>query len=170
LLRLLMDEPNVLLLDEPTNDLDVDTLTALEDLLDGWAGTLIAASHDRYFLERVCDDVAALVGEGKLPTLPGGVDEYLERRQTDRERPAAASIAPAVNSAGDVRDARKDMTRIERQLDKLAAREIVLHEQLAAAATDYVKVAELDAELRALETERAELEESWLYAVDRAGR
>jgi ATP-binding cassette subfamily F protein uup len=169
LLRLLMDEPNVLLLDEPTNDLDVDTLTALEDLLDGWAGTLIAASHDRYFLERVCDDVAALVGGGQLLTLPGGVDEYLERRQRDREEPAVASVVPTTSSAGDVRDARKDMTRIERQLDKLATREIVLHEQLAAAATDYVKAAELDAELRALEAERAQLEESWLDAADRAG-
>ena len=77
LLRLLMDEPNVLLLDEPTNDLDVDTLTALEDLLDSWAGTLIAASHDRYFLERVCDSVTALIGSGQLASLPGGVDEYL---------------------------------------------------------------------------------------------
>ncbi|MDQ1463997.1 MAG: transport system ATP-binding/permease protein, partial [Actinomycetota bacterium] len=158
------------LLDEPTNDLDVDTLTALEDLLDGWAGTLIAASHDRYFLERVCDDVAALVGGGKLLTLPGGVDEYLERRQRDRERPTVASMVPTASSAGDVRDARKDMTRIERQLDRLAAREIVLHEQLASAATDYVKAAELDADLRALEAERAQLEESWLHAADRAGR
>ncbi len=87
LLRLLMDEPNVLLLDEPTNDLDVDTLTALEDLLDSWAGTLIAASHDRYFLERVCDTVTALIGAGKLASLPGGVDEYLARRS--RERGAA---------------------------------------------------------------------------------
>ena len=81
-----MDEPNVLLLDEPTNDLDVDTLTALEDLLDGWAGTLIAASHDRYFLERVCDDVTALIGGGKLASLPGGVDEYLARRASQVAR------------------------------------------------------------------------------------
>jgi energy-coupling factor transporter ATP-binding protein EcfA2 len=77
LLRLLMAEPNVLLLDEPTNDLDIDTLTALEDLLDGWPGTLLVVSHDRYFVERVCDSVVALLGDGSLAALPGGVEEYL---------------------------------------------------------------------------------------------
>jgi ABC transport system ATP-binding/permease protein len=173
LLRLLMDEPNVLLLDEPTNDLDVDTLTALEDLLDGWAGTLIAASHDRYFLERVCDDVTALVGGGKLLTLPGGVDEYLARRGLERptgtpaEAPVSAALSPSV--AGDLRAARKDMARIERQLDKLADRETRLHEQLAVVATDYAKTSELDAELRGLSAERAQLEEAWLDAAARAG-
>ena len=72
LMRLLMSEPNVLLLDEPTNDLDIDTLTALEDLLDGWPGTLVVVSHDRYFVERVCDDVYALVGCRAAP--PAGRD------------------------------------------------------------------------------------------------
>ena len=69
LLRILVGEPNVLLLDEPTNDLDVDTLTELEDLLDGWAGSLVVVSHDRYFLERVTDHVVALLGDGKLSFL-----------------------------------------------------------------------------------------------------
>ena len=77
LLRILVDEPNVLFLDEPTNDLDVDTLTELEDLLDGWPGSLVLVSHDRYFLERVTDHVVALLGDGKLSFLAGGVDEYL---------------------------------------------------------------------------------------------
>ncbi len=80
LLELLVGEPNVLLLDEPTNDLDVDTLTELEDLLDGWAGSLVVVSHDRYFLERVTDHVVALLGDGKLSFLGGGIEEYLERR------------------------------------------------------------------------------------------
>lgn len=78
LMRLLMDEPNVLLLDEPTNDLDIDTLTALEDLLDGWPGTLLVVSHDRYFVERVCDNVYALAHPGHIRHLPGGVDQYLD--------------------------------------------------------------------------------------------
>ena len=73
-MRLLMGEPNVLLLDEPTNDLDIDTLTALEDLLDGWPGTLVVVSHDRYFVERVCDDVYALLGDRAIRHLPGGID------------------------------------------------------------------------------------------------
>jgi ATP-binding cassette subfamily F protein uup len=79
MLRLLMDEPNVLLLDEPTNDLDIETLTEFEDLLDDWPGTLVVVSHDRYFLERVTEHVVALVGDRKLAFLAGGVDEYLDR-------------------------------------------------------------------------------------------
>jgi ATPase subunit of ABC transporter with duplicated ATPase domains len=98
LTRLLMDEPNVLLLDEPTNDLDIDTLTSLEDLLDGWAGTLLVVSHDRYLLERVCDRQVALLGDGRLRDLPGGVEEYLRLRAAAEQEPTAryAGGAPAV--------------------------------------------------------------------------
>ena len=92
LLRLLMAEPNVLVLDEPTNDLDIDTLTALEDLLDSFPGTVLVVSHDRYFVDRVCDKVVALLGDGSLAELPGGVDEYLRRR--------AAGGAPLTTAAG----------------------------------------------------------------------
>ncbi|WP_066299063.1 ABC-F family ATP-binding cassette domain-containing protein [Arthrobacter luteolus] len=81
LLRLLVGEPNVLMLDEPTNDLDTDTLAAVEDVLDGWPGTLVVVSHDRYLLERVTDTQMALLGDGKLRDLPGGVDQYLELRE-----------------------------------------------------------------------------------------
>src|SRR4051812_3227152 len=95
LMRLLMDEPNVLLLDEPTNDLDIDTLTALEDLLDGWPGTLVVVSHDRYFVERVCDDVYALMGDGGLRHLPGGVEQYLELRRADEAALEAQQLAAA---------------------------------------------------------------------------
>jgi ATP-binding cassette subfamily F protein uup len=92
LLRLLMDEPNVLVLDEPTNDLDIETLTALEDLLDDWPGTLLVVSHDRYFLERVCDRTVALLGDARLRELPGGVEEYLRRR---RELAGTSRVAAA---------------------------------------------------------------------------
>ncbi len=170
LLRLLMDEPNVLLLDEPTNDLDVDTLTALEDLLDGWAGTLVAASHDRYFLERVCDDVVALVGGGALVSLPGGVEEYLAGRADGERPPGAERLAAAptpVGNSGVAREARKEMTRLERQLDKLAERERLLHEQLVAAATDYEQLVGLQSDLRAVHEERSRVEEAWLAAAER---
>jgi ATP-binding cassette subfamily F protein uup len=172
LLRLLMNEPNVLLLDEPTNDLDVDTLTALEDLLDSWAGTLIAASHDRYFLERVCDQVTALVGAGTLRTLPGGVDEYLVLQQQRVQAAIADTPAKPALSAGAVREARKDLVRVERQLERLVGREKALHESLAdaASAADYEKSATLSADLRALHLERDGLEESWLDAAERAGQ
>src|SRR6202000_1079559 len=109
LLRLLLPQPNVLLLDEPTNDLDTDTLAALEDLLDSWAGTLVVVSHDRYLLERVCDSTVALVGHGRVAALPGGVDEY---RALRRARAAASASAPpggpkASSSAADSRAVRK---------------------------------------------------------------
>ena len=128
MLRLLMTEPNVLLLDEPTNDLDIETLTELEDLLDGWPGTLVVVSHDRYFLERVTEHVVALLGDGRLSFLGGGVDEYLDRvraarRRAPRPRASPAGSAAAGSGAAAERTARKELQRLERQLDRLTARE-----------------------------------------------
>src|SRR3954452_13687412 len=127
LLRLLMGEPNVLLLDEPTNDLDIDTLTALEDLLDSFPGTVLVVSHDRYFVDRVCDSVVALMGDGSLAALPGGVEEYLARRaageaQLPSAGPGAAPGGPETapnGSAADIGTARKEAARLERRLAKL---------------------------------------------------
>jgi ATP-binding cassette subfamily F protein uup len=162
LLRLLMTEPNVLLLDEPTNDLDIETLTALEDLLDGWPGTLLVVSHDRYFLERTTDRVVAMLGDGRLAELPGGVDEYLERRAAVEAAQAAEAPAGGRARGGDTRAARKELGRIERQVARLGERESELHERLTAHATDYEKVAALDGELREVRAERDRLEERWL--------
>jgi ATP-binding cassette subfamily F protein uup len=180
LLRILIDEPNVLFLDEPTNDLDVDTLTELEDLLDGWPGSLILVSHDRYFLERVTDHVVALLGDGDLSFLAGGVGEYLRRRSAGagaaaRPGAAAAGTRPAdaggaasgeVAGAGAQRAARKEMQRLERQIDRLTSREEKLSTALAEHATDYVRLTELGAELRAVQDEKARLEEQWLEAAE----
>ena len=168
MLRLLMDEPNVLLLDEPTNDLDLETLTEFEDLLDGWPGTLVAVSHDRYFLERVTEHVVALLGDGRLSFLGGGVDEYLNRIRTARTgssggpQPVTAAPGLARSSAAEERTARKELQRLERQLDRLAARETELTDLLAANATDYEKLTALGADLRAAQAEKADLEERWL--------
>jgi ATP-binding cassette subfamily F protein uup len=164
MLRLLMDEPNVLLLDEPTNDLDIETLTEFEDLLDGWPGTLVVVSHDRYFLERVTEHVVALLGDGKLAFLGGGVDEYLDRVRAARDAPAStrpATSAPR-SSAADDRTARKELQRLERQLERLSAREAELAAQLAANATDYEKLTTLGADLKATQAEKADLENRWL--------
>jgi ATP-binding cassette subfamily F protein uup len=169
MLRLLMDEPNVLLLDEPTNDLDIETLTEFEDLLDGWPGTLVAVSHDRYFLERVTEHVVALLGDGKLSFLGGGVEEYLaDVRDAGppagagaAAAPAAKPPAPASSAAGD-RNARKELQRLERQLARLSARESELAGQLAANAADYEKLTVLGAELRAVQAEKSDLEDRWL--------
>ena len=103
LLRLLLTEPNVLLLDEPTNDLDIETLNVLEDFLDGWPGTLVVVSHDRYFLERVSDSVWALLGDGQVSMLPRGVDEYLERRAAAPAPPSAPARRPAAPRRPDAR-------------------------------------------------------------------
>jgi ATP-binding cassette subfamily F protein uup len=188
LLRILVDEPNVLFLDEPTNDLDVDTLTELEDLLDGWPGSLVLVSHDRYFLERVTDHVVALLGDGSLSFLAGGVDEYLRRRSAPAgagagARPGGAGAggrpADAVTSgevtgaaqpggAGAQRAARKEMQRLERQIDRLTSQEGELATALAAHATDYVRLTELGAELRTVQDEKTRLEEQWLEAAEDA--
>jgi ATP-binding cassette subfamily F protein uup len=166
LMRLLMTDPNVLLLDEPTNDLDIDTLTALEDLLDGWPGTLVVVSHDRYFVERVCDDVYGLLGDGSLRHLTGGIEQYVELRRAAAAPEAAAPAAPKARPGGAARDARKEAARLERALEKSEAREAELHEAMAAAATDHERLRELDAELRALRAEREELEHAWLEASE----
>jgi ATP-binding cassette subfamily F protein uup len=177
LLRLLMAEPNVLLLDEPTNDLDIDTLTQLEDLLDGFPGTVLVVSHDRYFVDRVCDSVVALMGDGSLAALPGGVEEYLRRRAAgEAALPSAAGSAPgpapapvpAGPSAAEVRAARKEAARLERRLEKLTAEEERLHGDLAAAATDHARVLELDARLRELLAEKDRVETDWLAAAELA--
>ena len=167
LLRLLMDEPNVLLLDEPTNDLDIETLTEFEDLLDGWPGTLVVISHDRYFLERVTEHVVALLGDGKLAFLGGGVDEYLHRIRAARAGSGSggspvAGTEPPRTSAAQERTARKELQRLERQLERLSARETELTVQLAANATDYEKLTALGADLKATQAEKADLEERWL--------
>ena len=164
LLRLLMDEPNVLLMDEPTNDLDVDTLTALEDLLDGWAGTLVVVSHDRYALERMCDRYLGMLGDGALRDLPGGVDQYLQLREAVTDTPALA--ARPASDPNEQRAARKEMSRLEKTLVKLDAGVKKLHTQMAASSTDHAAVAALDADLRALHAEREQVESAWLALAD----
>ncbi|MHB1739751.1 MAG: ABC-F family ATP-binding cassette domain-containing protein [Actinomycetes bacterium] len=170
LLCVLMGGANVLVLDEPTNDLDVETLTALEDVLDSWAGTLVVVTHDRYVLERVTDRVVGLFGDGQVRDLPGGVDEFLRRRAELATRnargagsaPLADRPAPPRADAAGLRAAGKELTRIERALARLEAVQVGLHEQMVAHATDHERLARLNGELMALAEERARLEETWL--------
>ena len=192
LTRVLMAEPNVLLLDEPTNDLDIDTLRQLEDLLDGWPGTMVVISHDRYLIERICDSVWALFGDGGLTNLPRGIDEYLERRRaagaagdsgkvlrssaeasaggagTDASAgvsaPAPAASAPSLSS-GEQRELQKELNKLERQIGKLSQREDKLHADLAAAAgeaLDTEKLADLDSKLKEVVAEKEQFEERWM--------
>ncbi len=162
LTRLLMDSPNVLLLDEPTNDFDIETLTELEDLLDSYGGTLIVISHDRYFLERVCDRFVGLLGDKELRDLPRGVDQYLEQRAWSLQKPVEASKEKSQSSAAEVRQLKKDLVRVERQIQKAKEKISELESEQESAAFDPTELIRISAEL---ETQRAELnsrEEEWL--------
>jgi ABC transport system ATP-binding/permease protein len=127
-------------------------------------------SHDRYFLERVTDSTWALLGDGQISMLPRGVEEYLERREASLRRPLAESPVPAeasrsVATSAQQRDARKTVSRVERQLSKVAERETRLHAELAEHAADYERLASLGAELREVVAQREALEEEWLEAA-----
>jgi ATP-binding cassette subfamily F protein uup len=182
LLKLLLGEPNVLLLDEPTNDLDIDTLNVVEDFLDGWPGTLVVVSHDRYFLERVTDSVWALMGDGQISMLPNGVDQYLAARKRGEATnvsakpppPEAAGQAAAPDQGNptkarvggaEERAARKTVARLDKQLARINAREAALTEEMSAGASDSGRLAALSAEAQELADQKAELELEWLEAV-----
>ena len=185
LARLLMTEPNVLVLDEPTNDLDIETLQQLEDLLDSWPGTIVIVSHDRYLVERVTDSVWALLGDGRVTHLPGGIDDYLSRRELPEggtrvprlpeggtrvpQRPESPLQVPAAQpSAAEQRAARKELARLERRLEALTKRELELHAALAEAATDADRLLALDAELRQVRADKEKVEQLWLETADTA--
>jgi ABC transport system ATP-binding/permease protein len=171
-LRVLLDEPNVLLLDEPTNDLDVDTLTVIEDYLDSWPGTLLVVTHDRYFLERVTDISYALVGDGSCVLLPGGVDQYLESRRersSESQAPKAAAKTQSATASAATRQAKKDLSRLEQQIARLNQQLTALHEQMAAAGSDYQRLTELQREFELISADKDELELAWLEAAEIAG-
>ncbi|HEY3292790.1 MAG TPA: ABC-F family ATP-binding cassette domain-containing protein [Candidatus Nanopelagicaceae bacterium] len=163
LTRLLMDSPNVLLLDEPTNDFDIETLTELEDLLDSYSGTILVISHDRYFLERVCDRFVGLLGDGQLRDLPRGVDQYLEQREAMIAQ-MNESEAPKkeVSNAATQRQLKKDLVRLERQLEKMSEKIAALQVDQEIAAFDPERLAQIDKELDSLRSDQASLEEEWL--------
>ena len=169
LTRLLMDSPNVLLLDEPTNDFDIETLTELEDLLDSYGGTLVVISHDRYFLERVCDRFVGLLGDKSLRDLPKGVDQYLEQREAALQKPDSVTKPKGASSAAEQRQIKKDLVRVERQIQKSKEKITELEEAQEAAAFDPAGLLKISEEL---ENQRAELntrEEEWLEITDQLG-
>lgn len=178
LARLLMDGPNVLILDEPTNDFDVETLTALEDLLDSFGGTLIVVSHDRYFCERVTDLVFGLLGDGTVRHLPGGIPEYLKIRQETDHVPLMAdepgftpdadvsSASAAALDATQTRAAKKQLSRLERTIAACDKEEQKLHDQLAEHATDYEKCAELNSALIESKERKHAAELEWMELAE----
>ena len=172
-LRLLFGEPNVLILDEPTNDLDTDILTAMEHLLDSWPGTLIVVSHDRYLLERATDNQFALLGDGSLRHLTGGIDQYLQLRAASlgsRSETKSETTETHVLSGAALRDAEKNLSRIERALEKLAADEAVLHGKMAEHdQSDFEGLSALVAKQTELNNKREELESEWLETSESIG-
>jgi ATP-binding cassette subfamily F protein uup len=166
LTRLLMDSPNVVLLDEPTNDFDIETLTELEDLLDSYGGTLIVISHDRYFLERVCDRFYGLLGDENLRDLPRGVDEYLERRaDSAASRGNTSSKQSSGSSAAEQRQLKKDLARLEKQIAKGKARIVELLAEQQRESANHQRLIELAGELAMAESELASREEEWLHVT-----
>jgi ABC transport system ATP-binding/permease protein len=165
LTRLLMDSPNVLLLDEPTNDFDIETLTELEDLLDSFGGTLIVISHDRYFLERVCDRFVGLLGDKTLLDLPKGVDEYLEKRFQKIKNLAPDTKVKNISSAAEDRQRKKDLARLERQIEKLKSQIMNLDLQLSSAAFDSEKLLVMSQELDQCKVRLIAREEEWLQVT-----
>jgi ATP-binding cassette subfamily F protein uup len=165
LTRLLMDSPNVLLLDEPTNDFDIETLTELEDLLDSYGGTLIVISHDRYFLERVCDRFVGLLGDKKVRDLPRGVDEYLEQRAQALSSVTTGTKEKKSSNAAEQRQLKKDLVRLERQMEKCSAAIAALTAEQESAAFDADRLVVIASELGALSIEAAKLEEEWLQVT-----
>ena len=167
LMLTLLAEPNVLVLDEPTNDVDIDMLSATEDLLDSWPGTLLVVSHDRYLLERVTDQQYAVL-DGHLRHLPGGIDEYLRivaRRQADTgsDRPSDQTAAREALSGAELRNVEKEIAALDRALVKLSDKVNAKHVELAEHdQSDHVGIARLTQELRGLDDEVADKESRWL--------
>jgi ATP-binding cassette subfamily F protein uup len=162
LTRLLMDSPNVLLLDEPTNDFDIETLTELEDLLDSYGGTLIVISHDRYFLERVCDRFVGLLGDKALRDLPRGVDQYLEQRAAAISVGGTEEKSKSVSTAAEQRQFKKDLARLERQIEKAKVRISELEQEQTTAAFDPAELSRVTTELESARLELNSREEEWL--------
>ena len=163
LTRLLMDSPNVLLLDEPTNDFDIEILTELEDLLDSFAGTLLVISHDRYFLERTCDRVVGLLGDGKVTDLPRGIDQYLEQRAIQIEASLPKNVNDKkISNAAEDRQNKKDLARIERQMEKLDLEIAELEKVQVESAFDAEALIKATEALQVAHSKRVELEEEWL--------
>ena len=191
LMLILLDEPNVLILDEPGNDLDTDMLAQVEDLLDGWPGTLLLVTHDRYLMERVTDNQYALIN-GKIRHLPRGVDEYLELvgRTTDERGgvvasssgKASASKQPSTSageqatgaapklSGGEIRALRKSMASAERKMDTLRGKIEGIHQAMTEVdPSDYVKLGDMQKEIKEIETQIEALEEEWMEAAEALG-
>jgi ABC transport system ATP-binding/permease protein len=171
LLRVLGQAPNLLLLDEPTNDLDLDTLGVLEGELDTWSGTVVVASHDRFFLDRVCKDLYALEPGGAMRHQPGGWSGYRarERERADEAARAGRTTRGAAAPGRRTRRPRKrayhedrELAHLEQRIPELEARKAQLVDALQAAGDDYGRAAAVGEELAAVTAELDAAETRWI--------
>lgn len=169
LMLILLEEPNVLILDEPGNDLDVDMLAAVEDLLDGWPGTLLLITHDRYLMERVTDNQYALI-DGRLRHLPGGIDEYLrimgDRRAHEPVAAASQGEQPKSDSGlsnQEQRALKKTLLSTERKMNTISKKiEDATQRLHEADPTDYQALGDIQQEINDLQAQQEALELTWL--------
>ena len=171
LLRVLAEAPNLLLLDEPTNDLDLDTLGALEAYLDNWPGALVAATHDRYFLERVCTDVVSVQTDGSILHHPGGWAAYRDA-EISGKAPKATKAGKARPSSSDYgarlsSNEQHERREIEKELPKLEREIASLNHDLDGVGTDWERAAELGSRLKNARTRLAKIEDRWLELSER---
>src|SRR5262249_11937366 len=186
LLRVLMASPNLLLLDEPTNDLDITTLITLEDYLDSFPGCLIVVSHDRYFLDRLVDQIFKFEGDGRIARYSGNYSEFLEAqgaqraegvqggqrvrtaRQPPEPRPATATpnLQPATcNLHPPPRKLsykeKRELNELEATIESAEARVSEIEAEISQVATNYVQLQALTAELEALRSQLDRDVERW---------
>jgi ATP-binding cassette subfamily F protein uup len=171
LLKILMEEPNVLLLDEPTNDLDTETLTVLEDYLNGFPGVVLSVSHDRYFLDKVVDQLLIVEGEGDVTTYYGNYSDYLEEKKI-QEKITEEKIKQSApkNEKTDKPKKRKlsyqeqkDWDTIEDKISSIEENLVDITKQIENAGSDYGKISELMKKQTNLQQELDEALERWTY-------
>ena len=170
LLSVLAAAPNVLLLDEPTNDLDIDTLTVLEDYLESFPGAVVAVSHDRYFLDKMSRRIFLVDGTGTVTETPGGYSDWLEsRKEQARAEKAPAERKEKPRGAQRLKFSYKEQREFETIEGEIAALEAALADlqaQQEAQGSDYVALERLQAEQALRESELEEKMERWMYLTD----
>ncbi len=177
LLRVLMEAPNILLLDEPTNDLDIETLTILEDYLETFDGAVIAVSHDRYFLDKMADHLLIFDGKGNVTETLGGYTEYLQQLKEEKQKPSderePEKRKKEFHSPKKLRFSYQEQREYDSIDDEIAALEQSIAEcdrQMQECTDDYVKLQSILAEKSQLETQLEEKMERWIYLNELAQR